>query len=148
MLNWRSSCWNTDSCVLSITHGKEIQRNPQFRAEFARMCNAIGVDPLSSSYHKDADRKSSPDNSGSIWARFLGDSVNDFYFGLAVRIVEVCRETRSENGGMIALEEVCTRIQRGNLDVDGRRSSRTAIDRAFSQLKLCSNSVTVTHPIT
>ena len=101
----------------SITHVKEIQRNPQFRAEFARMCNAIGVDPLASSHRKDASNRSS--SGGSIWAQMLGGSVNDFYFGLAVRVVEVCRVTRAENGGMIALEEVRRRVQKGRGDVGG-----------------------------
>jgi ESCRT-II complex subunit VPS22 len=91
----------------SITHAKEIRSNPTFRAEFARMCNAIGVDPLASS-HTSKDGKG-----GSVWAQMLGGSVNDFYFELAVRVVEVCRETRAENGGMIAAAEVKSRVQKG-----------------------------------
>lgn len=43
----------------------------------------------------------------------LGGSVNDFYFELAVRVVEVCRETRAENGGMISVAEVVQRVQKG-----------------------------------
>lgn len=102
----------------SITHGKEIQRNPQFRAEFARMCNAIGVDPLASSNRSEAASRSSS-GGGSIWAQMLGGSVNDFYFGLAVRVVEVCRVTRAENGGMMAFEEVRKRVQKGRGEVGG-----------------------------
>lgn len=92
----------------SITHGKEIRSDPTFRAEFARMCNAIGVDPLASS-HKSKDGG----KSGNVWAQIMGGSVNDFYFELAVRVVEVCRETRAENGGMIAAAEVKSRVQKG-----------------------------------
>ena len=92
----------------SITHAKDIRSNPTFRAEFARMCNAIGVDPLASS-HTSKDAK----GGGSIWSQMLGGSVNDFYFELAVRVVEVCRETRAENGGMVAVAEVQKRVQRG-----------------------------------
>ena len=92
----------------SITHAKDIRSNPTFRAEFARMCNAIGVDPLASS-HTSKDAK----GGGSIWSQMLGGSVNDFYFELAVRVVEVCRETRAENGGMLAVSEVQKRVQRG-----------------------------------
>jgi len=47
---------------------------------------------------------------GNFWAQMLGGSVNDFYFELAVRVVEVCRATRAENGGLIAVEEVRKRI--------------------------------------
>lgn len=92
----------------SITHAKDIRSNPTFRAEFARMCNAIGVDPLASS-HTSKDAK----GGGSIWSQMLGGSVNDFYFELAVRVVEVCRETRAENGGMLAVSEVQKRVQKG-----------------------------------
>jgi ESCRT-II complex subunit VPS22 len=85
------------------THAKDIRSNPTYRAEFARMCNAIGVDPLTSSSGK---------NEGSFWAQMLGTSVNDFYFELAVRVVEVCRDTREENGGLISVVEVKDRIKK------------------------------------
>jgi len=95
----------------SLSHGAEIRSNPSFRAEFARMCNAIGVDPLASSNHKGA--RGGKGEGGSFWAQMLGGSVNDFYFELAVRVVEVCRETRDENGGMIAVAEVQKRVEKG-----------------------------------
>lgn len=75
------------------------------------MCNAIGVDPLASS--NTSSRKGKGNGSGSVWAQMLGGSVNDFYFELAVRVVEVCRDTRKENGGMIAVGEVRQRVQKG-----------------------------------
>ena len=75
------------------------------------MCNAIGVDPLASSNHKGA--RGGKGEGGSFWAQMLGGSVNDFYFELAVRVVEVCRETRDENGGMIAVAEVQKRVEKG-----------------------------------
>lgn len=95
----------------SVSHGAEIRSNPSFRAEFARMCTAIGVDPLASSNHKRAGGAGKGE--GSFWAQMLGGSVNDFYFELAVRVVEVCRETRAENGGMIDLAEVKKRVEKG-----------------------------------
>lgn len=91
------------------THAKDIRSNPEFRAEFARMCAAIGVDPLASS----SDRK------GSFWAELLGGSVNDFYFELAVRVVEICRRTRDENGGLIAVSEVRQKIMQQDEKVGG-----------------------------
>lgn len=94
----------------SVTHGKEIRSNPTFRAEFARMCNAIGVDPLASSNRRGG---SAAKGEGSFWAQMLGGSVNDFYFELGVRVVEVCRDTRAENGGMMAVNEVRGRILKG-----------------------------------
>ncbi|KAH8683219.1 EAP30/Vps36 family-domain-containing protein [Tricladium varicosporioides] len=89
----------------SKTHAKDIRLNPSFRAEFARMCAAIGVDPLASS-----SGAGGKDGSGSFWAQMLGGSVNDFYFELAVRVVEVCGSTREENGGLTGVKEVREKI--------------------------------------
>ncbi|KAE9961490.1 hypothetical protein BLS_001944 [Venturia inaequalis] len=114
----------------SITHGKEIRSDPTFRAEFARMCNAIGVDPLASS-HKSKDGG----KSGNVWAQIMGGSVNDFYFELAVRVVEVCRETRAENGGMIAAAEVKSRVQKGGGVGGGMEVSDDDIRRAVKSLE-------------
>lgn len=94
----------------SVSHAKDIRSNPTFRAEFARMCNAIGVDPLVSSHSK---KPGHGGGIGSLWAQMLGSSVNDFYFELAVRVVEVCRDTRAENGGMIAVGEIANRVRKG-----------------------------------
>jgi len=77
-------------------HGEEIQSNPQFRTAFAKMCQAIGVDPLS------ATARTS--NQPTFWSELLG--VSDFYFELAVRVVELCYRTRNENGGLIAVNDV------------------------------------------
>ncbi|KAK4250602.1 EAP30/Vps36 family-domain-containing protein [Corynascus novoguineensis] len=96
------------------THARDIRSNPTFRAQFARMCAAIGVDPLASSNSNTNGGGSG--GGGSIWAQLLGRSVNDFYFELAVRVVEVCSETRGENGGLIELRKVRERIMRGRIE--------------------------------
>ena len=108
-LNTQLSVFQAALLEFSRSHAKDIRSNPVFRAEFARMCTAIGVDPLASSTNK----------KGSFWAETLGTSVNDFYFGLAVRVVEVCRATRAENGGLIAIAEVRDRIMRQDRDKTG-----------------------------
>lgn len=83
-------------------HGHEIRTNSAFRHQFAHMCSAIGVDPLAgSSINK---------KSGSLWSSLLGREVNDFYFELAVRVIELCRQTRNENGGLISVQEVKSRL--------------------------------------
>ncbi|KAJ2894827.1 EAP30/Vps36 family protein [Zalerion maritima] len=97
----------------ATTHAKDIRSNPTFRAEFARMCNAIGVDPLASS---SGEGGGGGGVVGSIWSQLLGRTVNDFYFELAVRVVEVCGATRNENGGLMAVKEVCERIMRGRAE--------------------------------
>ncbi|CRK47505.1 hypothetical protein BN1723_016757 [Verticillium longisporum] len=96
------------------THAKDIRSDPSFRAQFARMCTAIGVDPLASSAHSSS---SAGDGASSIWAQLLGRPLNrplnDFYFELAVRVVETCTATRGENGGLIGVREVRERIAKG-----------------------------------
>ncbi|KAI9820248.1 MAG: hypothetical protein M1827_005870 [Pycnora praestabilis] len=109
----------------SLTHAKDIKSNPTFRAEFARMCNAIGVDPLASSNGK---------KEGSFWAQMLGGSVNDFYFELAVRVVEVCRDTRAENGGLIRVGEIRERVTKGRGIGGGMEVSNDDILRAVKSL--------------
>lgn len=94
------------------THAKDIRSDPSFRAQFARMCAAIGVDPLASS----SSSSSSASAASSIWAQLLGRSVNDFYFELAVRVVETCGATRAENGGLISVRELSERVMRGRAE--------------------------------
>ena len=104
----------------ALTHSKDIRANPAFRAEFARMCTALNIDFLASSYHKDQKSLGGGSAKGkgkgggeSIWASLLGGSVNDFYFNLGVTIVDICRSTRAENGGLISLSDLKTHISRG-----------------------------------
>lgn len=103
------------------THARDIRSNPSFRAQFARMCAAIGVDPLASSSPSSSSSSSSGiggigGSVGNIWAQLLGRSVNDFYFELAVRVVEVCGATRAENGGLIGVRELRERVMRGRME--------------------------------
>ncbi|KAJ1693159.1 hypothetical protein LUZ63_009857 [Rhynchospora breviuscula] len=100
-------------------HKNDIKKNPTFRAQFHEMCAKVGVDPLAS-------------NKG-VWAELLG--IGDFYYELGVQIVEICIATRSENGGLINLEELRTRLCRR------RKCSRESLSeddclRAISKLKV------------
>ncbi|KAK0623650.1 ELL complex subunit Eap30 [Immersiella caudata] len=111
----------------ATTHAKDIRSNPTFRAQFARMCAAIGVDPLASS-------NTSSGGGNSVWAQLLGRSVNDFYFELAVRVVEVCGETRGENGGLIEVRKVREGLMRGRME-GGGEITEDDILRAVGTLK-------------
>ncbi|KAI1180285.1 EAP30/Vps36 family-domain-containing protein [Nemania sp. FL0916] len=101
------------------THARDIRSNPSFRAQFARMCAAIGVDPLASSSSSSGGGEGGGgggEGRGSIWAQLLGRSVNDFYFELAVRVVEVCGATRGVNGGLIGVRELSERVMKGRME--------------------------------
>ncbi|MCJ1481660.1 hypothetical protein MMC06_001819 [Schaereria dolodes] len=115
--------------AFALQHSETIKQNPSFRAEFARMCNAIGVNPLAGSNVKGKKGRV------SWWAQVLGGDVNDFYFGLAARVVEVCRESRGENGGLIGLEECRERVRKGEKIGGGMEVSDDDILRAVKSLK-------------
>ena len=97
----------------ALEHSSTIRSDPAFRAEFARMCNAIGVDPLAASNVKGKNSRRGLGEGGSFWTQIMGGDMNDFYFEVAVRVVELCRETRSENGGLIGVEECRKRVGKG-----------------------------------
>ena len=127
----------------SLTHAKDIRSNPTFRAEFARMCHAIGVDPLAGSNTQ--AREAGGKGGSSVWAKMLGNSVNDFYFELGVRLVEICRESRNENGGMIALSEARKRIAKGRgLVGGGMEVTNDDIQRALDSLEPLGGMFTIT----
>mmetsp|Transcript_12246 Transcript_12246/g.14032 ORF Transcript_12246/g.14032 Transcript_12246/m.14032 type:complete len:248 (+) Transcript_12246:99-842(+) len=71
-------------------HAKEIQHDPAFRQRFLQMCAPLGVDPLSSKK--------------GFWGQLLG--MGDFYYELALKVVEICYANRSKNGGIISVSEV------------------------------------------
>ncbi|KAJ5851881.1 uncharacterized protein N7529_011266 [Penicillium soppii] len=117
--------------TFALEHSSTIKSNPTFRAEFARMCNTIGVDPL-------AARKEWPSRTGgggSFWTQILGGDMNDFYFEVATRVVELCRETRSENGGLIGVEECRKRVGKGKAIGSGLEVSDDDILRAVRSLE-------------
>ncbi|KAL1967078.1 hypothetical protein VTN77DRAFT_3602 [Rasamsonia byssochlamydoides] len=119
----------------ALEHASTIKSNPTFRAEFARMCNAIGVDPLAASNVKGKSGRKGLTEGGSFWTQILGGDMNDFYFEVAVRVVELCRETRSENGGLIGVEECRKRVGRGKAIGGGLEVSDDDILRAVKSLE-------------
>ncbi|KAL2048651.1 hypothetical protein N7G274_000563 [Stereocaulon virgatum] len=118
----------------ALQHADTIKSNPTFRAEFARMCNAIGVDPLAGSNVKGKSAGGGK-GIGSLWAKVLGGDVNDFYFELAVRVVEVCRGSRGENGGLLGVEECKELVKRGRGIGGGMDVSDDDVLRAVKSLK-------------
>jgi len=97
-------------------HKNRINSDPEFRQQFHMMCISVGVDPLAS-------------NKG-FWSDILG--VGDFYFELGVKIINVCVQTRSVNGGIISLNELYTIIK--------KKLSSTTIASSSSSLKTITSS--------
>lgn len=100
------------------------------------MCNAVGVDPLVIS---GGSMKKPAEQDGKSWSQMLSGtssgSVNDFYYELAVRVVEVCRATRAENGGMMAVTEIAQRVQKGRGIGGGMEVSEDDVLRAVKSLE-------------
>ncbi|KAM3178029.1 hypothetical protein ACTXT7_003400 [Hymenolepis weldensis] len=74
----------------------KIRQDPAFRTEFQSMCANIGVDPLASS--------------NGVWSRILG--IGDFYYHLAVRVIEICMANQRKTGGLIPLDELISELNK------------------------------------
>ncbi|GAB1605596.1 Hypothetical predicted protein [Argonauta hians] len=107
-------------------HKDQIKKDPEFRVQFQKMCASIGVDPLASSK--------------GFWSEMLG--VGDFYYELAVKIVEVCMATSHRNGGLIGLEELKDKLESSR----GKNSQEISLEDllcAIKKLKTLGNGFTV-----
>lgn len=71
-------------------HNDEIKSNPEFRSKFMIMCNNIGIDPLNLFIDRDKHLF----------------TVNDFNYEMCLRIIQVCRNTKDINGGLIPISEL------------------------------------------
>lgn len=105
----------------------EIKKNARFRRQFTEMCASIGVDPLAS---------------GKGFWSVLG--IGDFYYELAVQIVEVCMATNYKNGGLISLDELRARL----IQARGRRKEHQEITNedllaAAKKLKIFGNGFSI-----
>lgn len=108
-------------------HKNEIKKNAQFRRQFTEMCASIGVDPLAS---------------GKGFWSVLG--IGDFYYEIAVQIVEVCLATNYKNGGLISLDELRERL----VQARGRRKEHQEISNedllaAAKKLRIFGNGFSV-----
>lgn len=81
----------------AVEHGEEIGKNQDFSKKFTEICNLIGVDSLELLLYQQSQGKKSP----------------AFFDGLAIRIVEVCKESRNFNGGLIAIKELRSILRQG-----------------------------------
>lgn len=109
-------------------HKSEIRKDPDFRRHFQEMCASIGVDPLASGK--------------GFWSQTLG--VGDFYYELAVQIVEVCLAHSHRTGGLMELNELRLKLIKSR----GRSSHHQEISnddllRAIKKVKILGNGFTV-----
>lgn len=108
-------------------HAKDIRANPAFRAQFSQMCAAIGIDPLSAQRSMVTER-------GSFWNEMAG--LRELYQELSVQVVELCRRTRSDNGGLMRVSEITRRINARSTKFGGGEVSEDDVIRAVKSLKV------------
>lgn len=87
--------FRTSLAEFAAKHKDRINSDPEFRQQFHRMCLSTGVDPLASSK--------------GFWADILG--VGDFYFELGVKVIQIAVQTRSQNGGIMPIEDMLSRLR-------------------------------------
>ena len=87
------------------SHRAEIARDPAFRAEFARMCGAVGLDPLAIAAEGEEDEKGGKGGMAGVAGAKVKEKSAQFDMLVGVRVVEVCRERRDENGGLMGVRE-------------------------------------------
>ncbi|KAG5518043.1 hypothetical protein PMAC_003229 [Pneumocystis sp. 'macacae'] len=103
---------------------RDIHADPSFRRAFSQMCKAIGIDPLASTGSKER----------TFWSNML--DIRDFYFGLSVQVVELCRHTRRENGGLIELQQALQYINGIRKDSGGTLVSEEDILQSIKTLDI------------
>eukprot|EP01100_Stratorugosa_tubuloviscum_P011759 TRINITY_DN5332_c0_g1_i3.p1 TRINITY_DN5332_c0_g1~~TRINITY_DN5332_c0_g1_i3.p1 ORF type:complete len:190 (-),score=80.02 TRINITY_DN5332_c0_g1_i3:37-606(-) len=108
----------------AIKYRDKINGNAEFRRQFQIMCTSIGVDPL-------ASKK-------GFWGELLG--VGDFYYELAVQIVEICLKTRNTNGGIIDIDQLCNHVQ----TIRHTIITIDDIERSVNHLKVLGNCFKIT----
>lgn len=99
----------------AIKYKNEIKNNPKFRKQFQEMCSTIGVDPLASSK--------------GFWSELLG--VGDFYYELAVQIMEICNSYQERTGGLLYLDFIYERLKR----VRSKQLQQVSIDDCITAIK-------------
>eukprot|EP00035_Acanthoeca_spectabilis_P039327 m.61200 g.61200 ORF g.61200 m.61200 type:complete len:293 (+) comp9546_c0_seq2:2527-3405(+) len=107
----------------ALKHKKAIQKDPEFRRDFQRMCDVVGVDALASQK--------------GFWSQVFG--VGDFYYKLGVSIVDICLSTRARNGGIMPIEDLMVMLQDRSgygKHKDLSSLSQDDVERAIKKLKI------------
>lgn len=119
--------FRTNLQTFAQKYKKDIKKNGAFRRHFQQMCATSGVDPLTSS--------------ANFWVKLLG--VGDFYYELAIQIVEVFISTSHINGGIMPIEELLRRVlasRNSNLEATDSITTEDILE-AIKKLRVLGSSI-------
>mmetsp|Transcript_28935 Transcript_28935/g.35668 ORF Transcript_28935/g.35668 Transcript_28935/m.35668 type:complete len:189 (+) Transcript_28935:267-833(+) len=110
----------------------QISKDPLFRTQFQKLCAKLGIDPLAS-------------NKG-FWAQILG--VGNFYYEIGIQSIHICLATRSKNGGLISLDDLCTKLRKIRSsnkslksNAEGMQVTEEDVERALKSLEPLGNGI-------
>ncbi|ODQ79647.1 hypothetical protein BABINDRAFT_171790 [Babjeviella inositovora NRRL Y-12698] len=110
-------------------HGEQIKNNAQFKQQFIKLCQSIGVDPLSLSNYTP---------SGVKFTKTSSHDRDEYYNNLAVKVIETCRATRDANGGIISVDELISRLEDATYTPTAKD-----IEKAVADIKLLDGSFSI-----
>lgn len=121
-LNTQLETFRAALTVFAREHAKDIRSNALFRRRFSQLCAIIGVDPLVSS--KSSSKKA--------WNEVLG--VCDFYYELAIKLIEYAQQVRDEQGGLLSLNSTVQALSHKSISTGGTEIRDQDIEMAVSIL--------------
>ncbi|KAJ0402197.1 hypothetical protein P43SY_008061 [Pythium insidiosum] len=133
--------FRTNLQQFAVKYKNNIKKDPDFRKKFQIMCAKIGVDPL-------ASKK-------GFWSELL--DVGDFYYELAVQIIEIGIVTRPKNGGLIGMSDLLRFLAKRRSpamqkvsDDDVKRAVKklNVLGEGFQLIEMESRTMIVTVPVT
>ena len=118
-------------CLKGIVENqkKELQGDEGYQKKFYKLCNDIGVDPFT--------------QKKGFLAGLLNKNLDEYYKSLGMRVLNVCLSTRYENGGLIDIVELKTKLNAVNGGKKGDHVSREDIRIAVQKLSCLSTSLSI-----
>ncbi|KFD51985.1 hypothetical protein M513_07117 [Trichuris suis] len=110
---------------------KDIRKDPVFRKQFLDMCASIGVDPLACNA-----------TSKGFWSTKL--NFGNFYYELAVQMIEVFMATSQTTGGIITIDELRAKVMKSRGSASKDEITRDDILKAARSMKALGPGFTVT----
>lgn len=112
--------FHTGLYEFALKNRKYINKNPTFRSQFNYLCQRLHIDPLQTQK--------------SLFNSLLG--YGEFYYTLAVQVLECCIASRDVNGGLITVDELLKLVRQRR---QGRPLTPNGLSRVTSDSSSSSN---------